>query len=89
MLKSPTTRAAYRHRGDTHHRPDVMSPQPRRRSADSRRKLAMYSYWKPGGMDIDTSPPIDRELYDYWIPSSRHEVDDTAAAAPSRRRSKS
>jgi arylsulfatase A-like enzyme len=31
-------------------------------------KLAMYSYWKPGGMDIDTSRPIERELYDYSTP---------------------
>ncbi|MFZ1163417.1 sulfatase-like hydrolase/transferase [Mycobacterium sp.] len=41
-------------------------------------KLAMYSYWKPGGMDVDTTRPIDRELYDYSTPSGRQEIDNQA-----------
>ncbi|WIM87152.1 sulfatase-like hydrolase/transferase [Candidatus Mycobacterium wuenschmannii] len=41
-------------------------------------KLATYSYWKPGGMDIDTSRPIERELYDYSTPEGRQEVDNQA-----------
>jgi hypothetical protein len=41
-------------------------------------KLAMYSYWKPGGMDTDTSRPIDRELYDYATPLGAQEIDNQA-----------
>jgi hypothetical protein len=41
-------------------------------------KLAMYSYWKPGGMDIDTSRRIERELYDYASPLGRQEIDNQA-----------
>ncbi|WP_375488307.1 sulfatase-like hydrolase/transferase [uncultured Mycobacterium sp.] len=41
-------------------------------------KLAVYSYWTPGGMDIDTSRQIDRELYDYSTPLGRQEVDNQA-----------
>ena len=41
-------------------------------------KLAVYSYWKSGGMDIDTFRPIERELYDYSTPLGRQEVDNQA-----------
>jgi hypothetical protein len=41
-------------------------------------KLAVYSFWKPGGMDIDTSRPIERELYDYSSPLGRQEIDNQA-----------
>jgi arylsulfatase A-like enzyme len=41
-------------------------------------KLAVYSYWKRGGMDIDTSRPIERELYDYSTPLGRQEIDNQA-----------
>jgi arylsulfatase A-like enzyme len=41
-------------------------------------KLSVYSYWKSGGMDIDTSRPIERELYDYATPLGRQEVDNQA-----------
>jgi arylsulfatase A-like enzyme len=41
-------------------------------------KLAMYSYWKSGGMNIDTSRPIERELYDYSTSLGRREVDNQA-----------
>lgn len=41
-------------------------------------KLGMYSYWKPGGMDIDVSRPIERELYDYSTPSGVQELDNRA-----------
>jgi hypothetical protein len=77
MLKSPTTRAAL---GIEEIPTIILTSAPSHivavRTHDA--KLAMYSYWKPGGMDIDTSRPIDRELYDYWTPSSRHEIDNLA-----------
>jgi Sulfatase len=41
-------------------------------------KLGVYSYWKPGSMDIDTSRPIDRELYDYSTPLGAREIDNQA-----------
>jgi arylsulfatase A-like enzyme len=41
-------------------------------------KLAVNSYWKPGGMEIDTSRQIERELYDYSTPLGRQEVDNQA-----------
>ncbi|MBU9765691.1 sulfatase-like hydrolase/transferase [Mycobacterium sp. TNTM28] len=41
-------------------------------------KLGMYTYWKPGGMEIDTSRPIQHELYDYESPSGIHELDNLA-----------
>jgi arylsulfatase A-like enzyme len=77
MLKSPTTRAAL---GIEEIPTIILTSAPSHivavRTHDA--KLATYSYWKPGGMDIDTSRPIDRELYDYWTPSSRHEIDNLA-----------
>ncbi len=45
-------------------------------------KLATYSYWKPGGMDADTSRPIERELYDYSTPAGRQEIDNQAGRNP-------
>ena len=45
-------------------------------------KLATYSYWKPGGMDADTSRPIERELYDYSTPEGRQEIDNQAGRNP-------
>ena len=44
-------------------------------------KLAVYSYWKSGGMDIDTFRPIERELYDYSTPLGRQEVDNQARSS--------
>ena len=41
-------------------------------------KLGVYSYWKPGSMDIDTSRPIDRELYDYATPLGVQEIENQA-----------
>jgi arylsulfatase A-like enzyme len=41
-------------------------------------KLARYSYWKSGGMDIDTSRPIEHELYDYSTSLGRQEIDNQA-----------
>jgi arylsulfatase A-like enzyme len=41
-------------------------------------KLAVYSFWKPGGMDIDTSRLIECELYDYSSPLGRQEIDNQA-----------
>jgi arylsulfatase A-like enzyme len=41
-------------------------------------KLVMYSYWKSGGMDVDMSRPIERELYDYSTPLGRQEIDNQA-----------
>jgi hypothetical protein len=45
-------------------------------------KLATYSYWKPGGMDADTTRPTEREFYDYSTPSGRHEIDNQAGRSP-------
>ena len=77
LLKSPSTRAAY---GIKETPSLILTSAPSHivavRTHDA--KLVTYSYWKPGGMDIDTSRPIDRELYDYWVPSSRHEMDSQA-----------
>ncbi|OHU25147.1 sulfatase [Mycobacteroides chelonae] len=41
-------------------------------------KLANYSYWKPGGMQIDTARPSDREFYDYSTPSGQQESENQA-----------
>jgi hypothetical protein len=45
-------------------------------------KLGMYTYWKPGTMDIDASRPIHRELYDYATPSGVQELDNQAGRSP-------
>ncbi|EUA42377.1 sulfatase domain protein [Mycobacterium xenopi 4042] len=45
-------------------------------------KLATYSYWKPGGMDVDTSRPIEREFYDYSTRLGAQEVDNQADRNP-------
>ncbi|OBC15365.1 sulfatase [Mycobacterium sp. 852013-50091_SCH5140682] len=50
------------------------------RTADA--KLGMYTYWRPGSMDIDTSRPIHRELYDYATPSGVQELDNQADHSP-------
>ncbi|SKG47087.1 sulfatase family protein [Mycobacteroides abscessus subsp. bolletii] len=41
-------------------------------------KLANYSYWKPGGMRIDTSRPSEHEFYDYSTPSGKQESQNQA-----------
>ncbi|WP_301119355.1 sulfatase-like hydrolase/transferase [Mycolicibacterium fortuitum] len=41
-------------------------------------KLGMYTYWKPGTMDIDTSRPSHHELYDYATDSGVQELDNVA-----------
>ncbi|WP_458316487.1 sulfatase-like hydrolase/transferase [Mycolicibacterium brisbanense] len=50
------------------------------RTADA--KLGMYTYWKPGSMDIDTSRPVHHELYDYATPSGLQELDNQAGRSP-------
>jgi hypothetical protein len=46
------------------------------RTADA--KFGVYSYWKPGTMDVDTSRPIEYELYDYATTSGAQELDNHA-----------
>jgi arylsulfatase A-like enzyme len=46
------------------------------RTADA--KFGMYSHWKPGSMDVDSSRPIEYELYDYATTSGADEVDNLA-----------
>ncbi|OMB99885.1 sulfatase [Mycobacterium sp. NS-7484] len=41
-------------------------------------KLGMYTYWKSGSMDIDTSRPRHHELYDYTTDSGIQELDNLA-----------
>lgn len=41
-------------------------------------KLGVYTHWKPGSMDIDTSRPIEYELYDYAASSGAQELDNHA-----------
>ncbi|MGV0814488.1 sulfatase-like hydrolase/transferase [Mycolicibacterium boenickei] len=41
-------------------------------------KLGMYTYWKPGTMNIDTSRPVHHELYDYTTDSGVQELDNQA-----------
>lgn len=48
----------------------------------SNAKLGMYTYWKPGSMDIDTSRPIHHELYDYTTSSGVQELDNQAGRGP-------
>lgn len=45
-------------------------------------KLGMYTYWKPGTMDIDTSRPIHHELYDYATDPGVQELDNQAGHSP-------
>lgn len=46
------------------------------RTADA--KFGVYSHWKPGTMDVDTSRPIEYELYDYATTSGAQELDNLA-----------
>jgi arylsulfatase A-like enzyme len=46
------------------------------RTADA--KFGMYSHWSPGSMDVDSSRPIEYELYDYATTSGADEVDNLA-----------
>lgn len=41
-------------------------------------KFATYSHWKSGSMDIDSSRPIEYELYDYTTASGLQELDNQA-----------
>jgi arylsulfatase A-like enzyme len=41
-------------------------------------KLARYSYWKPGGTQVDTGRGMDRELYDYEMAAGAQELDNVA-----------
>jgi|SRR5271155_2769658 len=77
LLKSPILRAVF----GIHELPtNVPTSAPSHivavRTRDA--KLAMYSFGKPGGMDIDTSRQIERELYDYSTPLGRQEIDNQA-----------
>ncbi|MGV0635333.1 sulfatase-like hydrolase/transferase [Mycolicibacillus trivialis] len=45
-------------------------------------KFGVYSYWKPGSMDIDTTRPIEHELYDYGGSDGIAEVDNQAGHHP-------
>jgi arylsulfatase A-like enzyme len=77
LLKSPNTRAVF---GMPELPTTIPTSAPNHivavRTSDA--KLSMYSYWKSGGMDIDTSRPIERELYDYSTPLGRQEIDNQA-----------
>lgn len=81
LLKSEHTRAAF---GVTELPATIPTSAPNHivavRTPDA--KLGVYSYWRPGGMEIDTSRPIERELYDYSTPSGRGEIDNQAGRNP-------
>ena len=47
-------------------------------------KLAMYSYWKDGGYQIDGSQGVEWECYDYRTRSGRMELDNVAYSAEHR-----
>ncbi|MGB8404347.1 MAG: sulfatase-like hydrolase/transferase [Mycobacterium sp.] len=75
LLKSPLAQSIFK--GETIPT-DIPTSAPNHivavRTADA--KLARYSYWKPGGMQIDTTRRIDQELYDYQTPSGIQELDN-------------
>lgn len=77
LLKSPDIRAVF---GTGEMPTDIPTSAPNHivavRTHDA--KLSMYSYWKPGGMEIDTSRQIEHELYDYSTPLGRQEIDNQA-----------
>ncbi|BCO35766.1 hypothetical protein MHEC_21990 [Mycobacterium heckeshornense] len=77
LLKSPNTRAVF---GPSELPTNIPTSSPSHilavRTRDA--KLASYSYWKPGGMDVDTSRPIEREFYDYSTRLGVQEVDNQA-----------
>jgi hypothetical protein len=77
LLKSDNTRALF---GTSQLPTNIPTSAPNHivavRTPDA--KLGVYSYWKPGSMDIDTSRPIDRELYDYSTPLGAREIDNQA-----------
>ncbi|WP_039889847.1 sulfatase-like hydrolase/transferase [Mycobacterium xenopi] len=81
LLKSPNTRAVF---GPSELPTDIPTSAPSHilavRTRDA--KLATYSYWKPGGMDVDTSRPIEREFYDYSTRLGAQEVDNQAGRNP-------
>jgi arylsulfatase A-like enzyme len=41
-------------------------------------KFATYSHWKSGSVDVDSSRPIEHELYDYTTASGTQELDNQA-----------
>ncbi|MGY4710157.1 sulfatase-like hydrolase/transferase [Mycolicibacterium sp. CBM1] len=45
-------------------------------------KFGVYSYWKPGTMNLDDSRPVDHELYDYSTPLGVQEIDNQAGRNP-------
>ncbi|GBE66892.1 sulfatase family protein [Mycobacterium sp. MFM001] len=77
LLKSPQIRAVF---GGADLPTNIPTSAPNHivavRTPDA--KLSMYSYWNPGGMEIDTTRQIERELYDYSTPLGRQEVDNQA-----------
>ena len=81
LLKSPAMRGMF---NITEHPTDIPTSAPSHivavRTRDA--KLATYSYWKPGGMDADTTRPTEREFYDYSTPSGRQEIDNQAGRNP-------
>ncbi|EUA35742.1 sulfatase domain protein [Mycobacterium xenopi 3993] len=81
LLKSPNTRGVF---GPSELPTDIPTSAPSHilavRTHDA--KLATYSYWKPGGMDVDTSRPIEREFYDYSTRLGAQEVDNQADRNP-------
>jgi arylsulfatase A-like enzyme len=81
LLKSPDARAAF---GTAEIPTNIPTSAPSHivavRTPDA--KLGMYSYWKPGGMEIDASRPIERELYDYSTPLGVRELDNLAGHSP-------
>jgi len=81
LLKSPDIRAVF---GTSEIPTNIPTSAPSHivavRTPDA--KLGMYSYWKPGGMDIDSSRPVERELYDYSTPLGVRELDNLAGHSP-------
>lgn len=76
LLKDPRIRAVMGENAPTEIPTSAPSHIVAVRTAEA--KLATYSYWKPGGMQIDTSRPIEHEFYDYSTPSGQQEVDNQA-----------
>jgi hypothetical protein len=77
LLKSPVVRQIF---GDSPPPTTIPTSGPSHvvavRPADA--KFGVYSHWKPGTMDVDTSRPAEYELYDYATTSGTQELDNQA-----------
>ncbi|SKK12011.1 sulfatase-like hydrolase/transferase [Mycobacteroides abscessus] len=76
LLKDPRIRAVMGENAPTEIPTSAASHIVAVRTAEA--KLANYSYWKPGGMQIDTSRPSEHEFYDYSTPSGKQESQNQA-----------